>query len=88
MRAIFIVTGAALLENFHWMIYVFGAFLIVTGIKMLLQGEEKLEPQQESGRAPVPALDTHHQRIPRTTFLCAQGRENRCHALDDRVGGG
>jgi tellurite resistance protein TerC len=46
MRAIFIVTGAALLENFHWMIYVFGAFLIVTGIKMLLQGEEKLEPNK------------------------------------------
>ena len=46
MRAIFIATGAALLENFHWMIYVFGAFLIVTGIKMLLQGEEKLEPNK------------------------------------------
>ena len=46
MRAIFIATGAALLENFHWMIYVFGAFLIVTGIKMLLQGDEKLEPNK------------------------------------------
>jgi len=46
MRAIFIATGAALLDNFHWMIYVFGAFLIVTGIKMLLQGDEKLEPDK------------------------------------------
>ena len=46
MRAIFIATGAALLENFHWMIYVFGAFLIITGIKMLLQGDEKLEPNK------------------------------------------
>ena len=46
MRAIFIATGAALLENFHWMIYVFGAFLIVTGIKMLLQGDDKLEPNK------------------------------------------
>ena len=46
MRAIFIVTGAALLENFHWMIYVFGAFLIITGIKMLLQGDHKLDPQK------------------------------------------
>jgi tellurite resistance protein TerC len=46
MRAIFIATGAALLENFHWMIYVFGAFLIVTGIKMLLQGDAKLEPDK------------------------------------------
>ncbi|HEY7320401.1 MAG TPA: TerC family protein [Candidatus Binatia bacterium] len=46
MRALFIATGAALLENFHWMIYVFGAFLIITGIKMLLQGDEKLEPNK------------------------------------------
>jgi len=46
MRAIFIAAGAALLENFHWMIYVFGGFLIVTGIKMLLQGDEKLEPNK------------------------------------------
>jgi tellurite resistance protein TerC len=45
-RAIFIATGAALLENFHWMIYVFGAFLIITGIKMLLQGDHKLDPQK------------------------------------------
>jgi tellurite resistance protein TerC len=45
MRAIFIATGAALLENFHWMIYVFGAFLIITGIKML-QGDAKLEPDK------------------------------------------
>ncbi|HXV81504.1 MAG TPA: TerC family protein [Candidatus Binatia bacterium] len=46
MRAIFIAAGAALLENFHWMIYVFGGFLIVTGIRMLLQGDEKLEPDK------------------------------------------
>lgn len=46
MRAIFIATGAALLQNFHWMIYIFGGFLIVTGIKMLLQGDEKLEPDK------------------------------------------
>ncbi|MGB7950737.1 MAG: TerC family protein [Candidatus Binatia bacterium] len=46
MRAIFIAAGATLLENFHWMIYVFGGFLIVTGIKMLLQGDEKLDPNK------------------------------------------
>ncbi len=60
MRAIFIVTGAALLENFHWMIYVFGAFLIVTGIKMLLQGEEKLEPNKN------PAVRLFRRWIPIT----------------------
>jgi tellurite resistance protein TerC len=46
LRAAFIATGAALLANFHWMIYVFGGFLIFTGIKLLCAGEEKLEPEK------------------------------------------
>lgn len=46
LRAIFIATGAALLSNFHWMIYIFGGFLVVTGIKMYLQGDEKIEPEK------------------------------------------
>jgi len=46
LRAVFIATGAALLSNFHWMIYVFGAFLVVTGIKMYLQGDEKIDPEK------------------------------------------
>ena len=46
LRAVFIATGSALLSNFHWMIYVFGGFLVVTGIKMYLQGDEKIEPEK------------------------------------------
>jgi tellurite resistance protein TerC len=46
LRAIFIATGAALISNFHWMIYIFGAFLVFTGIKMFLQGDEKIEPEK------------------------------------------
>jgi TerC family integral membrane protein len=46
LRAIFIAAGAALLSHFHWMIYVFGGFLVVTGIKMFLQGDEKIEPEK------------------------------------------
>lgn len=46
LRAVFIAAGAALLHNFHWMIYVFGGFLVVTGIKMFLQGDEKIEPEK------------------------------------------
>lgn len=46
LRAIFIATGSALLNNFHWTIYIFGAFLIFTGIKMLLQGDDKVEPEK------------------------------------------
>ena len=46
LRAVFIATGYALLSNFHWMIYVFGGFLVVTGIKMYLQGNENIEPEK------------------------------------------
>jgi tellurite resistance protein TerC len=37
MRAVFITLGASLLARFHWVIYVFGALLILTGIKLLTQ---------------------------------------------------
>ena len=45
MRAALIVTGSALLARFHWMIYVFGGFLILTAIKLLVAKEDapKLE---------------------------------------------
>lgn len=46
MRAIFIFAGVALITKFHWIIYIFGAFLIFTGIKMLVQDEEQLEPDK------------------------------------------
>jgi len=36
MRAALILTGAAVLSAFHWVIYLFGAFLVITGIKMLM----------------------------------------------------
>ncbi len=45
LRAIFIVGGAALLERFHWIIYVFGALLVVTGIKMLRRREGEVHPE-------------------------------------------
>ena len=40
MRVIFIFGGAALLHHFAWLMYIFGAFLIVTGVKMLFEKEE------------------------------------------------
>jgi len=36
MRAIMILVGAAVIQAFHWVIYLFGAFLVFTGIKMLI----------------------------------------------------
>lgn len=46
MRAIFIGAGAALLDRFHWMIYVMGAFLIFTGIKLAVQKETAVHPDR------------------------------------------
>lgn len=46
MRIIFILTGIELIHKFHWLIYIFGGFLIFTGIKMLTSGDEKLEPER------------------------------------------
>jgi tellurite resistance protein TerC len=44
LRAIMILAGAALLARFHWLIYVFGAFLLLTGVKLLRQrGHSRLE---------------------------------------------
>jgi tellurite resistance protein TerC len=42
MRLIMIALGAILLERFHWILYVFGAILVITGIKMYAQKEEEL----------------------------------------------
>lgn len=36
MRAVMILAGIALIERFHWILYVFGAFLIVSGVRMAM----------------------------------------------------
>jgi tellurite resistance protein TerC len=46
MRGIFIFTGVALINRFHWIIYIFGGFLIITGIRMLFKSDEKVEPDK------------------------------------------
>lgn len=47
MRFIFIFVGATLIANFNWILYVFGAFLVFTGIKMFLtrNDDETIDPQ-------------------------------------------
>lgn len=45
MRAIFIAAGVTLIEKFHWIIYVFGAFLIITGIKLAINKGVKVDPE-------------------------------------------
>jgi tellurite resistance protein TerC len=47
LRALMIVGGTALLQRFHWLIYLFGAFLLVTGVKLFFhRGEEQHHPER------------------------------------------
>lgn len=46
MRAALILVGATLIKEFHWIIWIFGAFLIFTGIKMAFHKNEELHPEQ------------------------------------------
>jgi tellurite resistance protein TerC len=46
MRIVFIVAGTTLITKFHWIIYVFGALLVASGIKMLLQRDDDIHPEK------------------------------------------
>lgn len=46
MRGIFIFAGVSLINRFHWIIIVFGAFLVITGVKMLLQSDVSVDPEK------------------------------------------
>lgn len=59
MRMIMIFAGAELVERFHWIIYLFGAFLVYTGIKMFGNSEDNFEPHESA----VVKLVTKYIRI-------------------------
>ena len=76
MRAIFIVLGAALLHRFHWVAYLFGAFLVFTGVKLLMQRGGEADPQSNPiyrlFRRLIPSMDDHG--ADRTTVVDAGRR--------------
>lgn len=46
-RAVFIFVGAILIEQFHWILYIFGVFLLYTGVRIYFEdGDEKIEPEK------------------------------------------
>jgi tellurite resistance protein TerC len=63
LRAAMIFAGVAMLERFHWLIYVFGAFLVLTGVKLFLARNKEDRP--EDGRV----LRLARRLIPSTTRL-------------------
>jgi len=46
MRAVFIAAGVTLIAKFHWIIYLFGALLVASGIKMTLQTGKEIHPER------------------------------------------
>jgi tellurite resistance protein TerC len=60
MRAIFIVLGVTLINRFTWIIYIFGALLIVTGVKMAISKEKEIHPERN------PVLRLFRRLLPTT----------------------
>jgi tellurite resistance protein TerC len=60
MRGAMIAAGSVLLERFHWILYVFGAFLVFTGIRMARQSQRALDPETQ------PILKLIRSRLPIT----------------------
>jgi len=46
MRAVFILLGVGLIKKFHWIIYIFGALLVYSGIKLFRQQEAEIHPER------------------------------------------
>ncbi len=63
-RIIFIVAGIELITRFHWLIYLFGAFLVYTGFKLLSSTDDKIEPEKNPVlrfvRKVVPVTGSYH----------------------------
>ncbi len=74
MRAVFIGAGIALIQQFHWIIYVFGGVLVISGIKMALEKDKEVHPEKN------PVLKLVRRFMPVTTeyhggrFLVKEGR--------------
>ncbi len=61
LRGLFIFGGVAVIERFDWVIYVFGVFLVYTGIKLLFSDDEEVHPDEN------PVLQVVNKVIPSTT---------------------
>jgi tellurite resistance protein TerC len=64
MRAIFIATGVALIHKFHWIIYVFGVFLIITGVRIGMEKKKVIHPERNPAlllfRRLMPLVHQYH----------------------------
>ncbi|MCU1221636.1 MAG: Tellurium resistance protein TerC [Candidatus Angelobacter sp.] len=75
MRGIFIAAGVALVQRFHWILYVFGIFLIWTGLQLMRGGDEQQDPSRnivlKFCRRFLPLTDTYEGK---SFFVRRDGR--------------
>jgi len=45
-RGAFILAGVSLIQRFHWLVYLFGVLLVYSGIKLMRQGDEEIDPEK------------------------------------------
>ncbi len=76
MRAVFIIVGVSVISRFHWVLYLFGAFLVYTGIKMALpKKDEEIHPDQNiTVRLFRRFFTVSAQAEPETFFVRENGR--------------
>jgi tellurite resistance protein TerC len=75
MRGLFIAAGAALVSNFHWVLYVFGALLVVTGVRMAFKKDEEFDGNQNKiVKAVRRYLPMSHQFKGKHFFTVENGR--------------
>jgi tellurite resistance protein TerC len=73
MRALFIVAGAALLQRFHFVTYLFGLFLVVTGARLLRRGDQEVHPERNPILRVVRALVPVTSDFRGSKFLVREG---------------
>jgi len=66
MRGIFIFTGVALINRFHWIVIIFGGFLVYTGIRMLFHKETSIDPEKN----PVLIFFRKFLPVSKTLHIC------------------
>jgi tellurite resistance protein TerC len=75
LRGVFIALGATLLAHFHWVIFVFGIFLVITGIRILVHRETEVHPERNPVakffRRLVPLTSDYHGK---RFFVRTEGR--------------
>ena len=73
LRAAMIAAGSALLQRFHWIIYVFGAFLVLTGVKLLLQRGAAPHPEESAAFRFLTRIVPGTPRFHGNRFLAVEG---------------